>query len=379
VTGGQQSLNAKLFLRRLELHSGLGEQQANLRESIPPQSLTELRSSIGDTLHKEVSAMNINNFVVRPFRQQVERFSNREFWNNLSAEDYVEAGKHLAGLPSAQDSEDELAKRFDLLMLNLQLATLRSEPGFERLRKEVMAIASKLEEKQNIPMVQQQILLVQDLQREDFWSGITLQMLEDVRRRIRSLVQFIDSAERKILYTDFEDEIGTGQLVAIEQIEAGIDKAQFRRKVTHFLREHENHLALKKLKYNEPITALDLQELERLLYEATDLGDKRRFEEVYGPQPNFGTFIRSLIGLDREAAKAAFGEFLAGTSFSEPQIRFINLVIDDLTKNGIFDIGRLYGQPFTDLAATGPEELFDPAAADKVVAIIGKINANAAA
>jgi type I restriction enzyme, R subunit len=379
VTGGQQSLNAKLFLRRLELHSELGEKEENRVAETSLGSLAEFRVKLGDILHQEVALMNVNNFVVRPYRQQVERFSNREVWNDLSAADYVEAGKNLAGLPSAQDPEDELAKRFDLLMLNLQLTVLRTEPAFERLRKEVMAIASQLEEKQAIPMVQQQILLIQELQGDDFWTGITLQMLENVRRRIRSLVQFIDKAERKTLYTSFEDEIGVGEQVQLEQVELGIDKAQFRKKVMHFLRDHENHIALKKLKYNEPITALDLEEIERLLYETSELGDRLKFEEVYGPQPMLGSFVRKLIGLDREAAKAAFGEFLSETAFTDRQIRFINLIIDDLTRNGVFELGRLYAQPFTNLAATGPEELFDPSAAEKVISIIDKINANAAA
>jgi type I restriction enzyme R subunit len=133
------------------------------------------------------------------------------------------------------------------------------------------------------------------------------------------------------------------------------------------------------LRYNEPITALDLQEIERLLYETSELGDKGKFEEVFGPQPMLGAFIRKLIGLDREAAKAAFGEFLTGTAFGERQIRFINLIIDDLTRNGVFELGRLYAQPFTELAATGPEELFESSGAEKVISIIEKINANAAA
>ena len=61
--------------------------------------------------------------------------------------------RHVAGLPSELDPEGEDAKRFDLLMLNLQLAQLRSEPGFERLRDKVKSIAGLLEEKSAIPMV----------------------------------------------------------------------------------------------------------------------------------------------------------------------------------------------------------------------------------
>ena len=43
----------------------------------------------------------------------------------------------VAGLPSEQEPEDEEAKRFDLLILNLQLAVLRVEPAFQRLSDQV--------------------------------------------------------------------------------------------------------------------------------------------------------------------------------------------------------------------------------------------------
>jgi type I restriction enzyme R subunit len=56
----------------------------------------------------------------------------------------------VAGLPSELEVESEEAKRFDLLILRLQLARLRLEPGFERLRDQVKAIAGLLEEKSAI-------------------------------------------------------------------------------------------------------------------------------------------------------------------------------------------------------------------------------------
>ena len=73
--------------------------------------------------------------------------------DNLTPEDAAELAHEVAGLPSELEPEGEEAKRFDLLMLNLQLALLRSEPGFERLRDQVKAIAGLLEEKSAIPMV----------------------------------------------------------------------------------------------------------------------------------------------------------------------------------------------------------------------------------
>ena len=77
--------------------------------------------------------------------------------------------------------ESEEAKRFDLLILRLQLARLRLEPGFERLRDQVKAIAGLLEEKSAIPMVRDQMALIHDVQTDEWWQDVTLPMLESVR------------------------------------------------------------------------------------------------------------------------------------------------------------------------------------------------------
>ncbi len=129
-------------------------------------------------------------------------------------------------MPSELDPEGEEAKRFDLLMLNLQLAMLRSEPGFERLRDQVKEIAGLLEEKSAIPMVREQMALIQDVQTDEWWQDVTVPMLEVVRRRLRDLVKLIEKQKRKPIYTDFEDEMGG---------ETAVDSARLRR--GHGLRE----------------------------------------------------------------------------------------------------------------------------------------------
>ena len=60
-------------------------------------------------------------------------------------------------------------------------------------------------------------------------------------------------------------------------------------------------------------------------------------------------FIRSLVGLDREAAKQAFSQFLSGGATAN-QVEFVNLIVDYLTENGVMDPRRLYESPFTDMS-----------------------------
>ena len=144
----------RLFTTRLELIATLdkqAEEESVAREQ--PGGLTELRTETAKLLRDEVAAMNLENFIVRPQRRLVEKYATPEAWTALTPEAVSELGKRIVGLPSQLETDDEEAKRFDLLMLNLQLAQLRSEPGSARLRDQVKAIAGLLGEKASIPIV----------------------------------------------------------------------------------------------------------------------------------------------------------------------------------------------------------------------------------
>jgi type I restriction enzyme R subunit len=92
-----------------------------------------------------------------------------------------------------------------------------------------------------------------------------------------------------------------------------------------------------------------------------------------------GLFVRSLVGLDREAAKEVFAVFLKGKTLSANQIEFVNLVIDHLTQHGFMVPESLYESPFTDLAPQGPEGLFSTQQVDQIVRALVEVRATAIA
>ena len=116
-----------------------------------------------------------------------------------------------------------------------------------------------------------------------------------------------------------------------------------------------------------------------MLFELDGLGSSEDFERAYGRQEHLGLFIRTLVGLDREAAKQAFGDYLSRKTLSANQIRFINQIIDYLTQNGVMDPGLLYEPPFTDYTASGLDGLFEDHDANRIVSILSDIRAAAVA
>lgn len=382
-----RSLGARLFIGRLDLIGELdrapveadsGEVRERALRYGPPRSLHELRHDTAELLRSEVAAMNVDNFVVRPKRRLVEQYSRPEAWRELKPDAAATLASEVAGLPSELPAEDEEAKRFDLLMLNLQLAVLRADPAYERLREQVRGIAGLLSEKRSIPMVQAELPLIFDLLSDEWWVDVTPPMLESVRRRLRSLVKLIDKRQREPLYTDFEDQMGAELVIELPGFAAPDSFARFRAKARQFLVANTDHVSIRKLHMNLPLTAADLADLERMLVEA-GVGTDDDVQRAKVQSQGLGLFVRSLIGLDREAAKQALAGFMAGKTLRANQVEFLSLIIDQLTEQGVMDASRLYESPYTDLNPLGADGLFSSAEVDELITVLIDVRRRAAA
>jgi type I restriction enzyme R subunit len=377
-------LSTRLFRARLAMvatldqHAAttavLGETRVKLGD---PLDDAQLREELAGFLHQQVAAMNLDNFVVRPKRKSVERFSKLESWHKLDADAHTELSQQVAGLPTALLDNDEDAKRFDLLVLRTQLSILQASADFASLRERIQNIASALEEQEAIPAIQAQMVLIQAIAGDEWWQDVTVVMLEVVRKKLRALVKLIEKGKKNVVYTDFEDELGDGTTIVLPGISVGMNLAKFKDKARQFLREHESHLSLQRLRRNQPLTATDLQELEKMLVQAGGSTEviKQAAEQSHG----LGIFIRSLVGLDRETATQAFSQFVTDTTATASQIEFVNLIVQYLTENGVMEPARLYESPFTDINDRGPEAVFPAARVTEMVRVLEEIRQRAVA
>lgn len=362
-SAGSRPIGERLFVTRVELIGDLQEKGLDH---------AELLKSLKTRLYDEVLGMNLENFMVRDKRRSVERFKTPENWELLDLEARMALSEEVAGLPSAFEDADLPAKQFDLLILNAQLLLLREDGAFSRLQDRIIKFASALEGLSNVPTVARQMELILELQGDDFWIDVTVEILDDVRKRLRGLVGLIQPTERKIVITDFEDELGRGETIDLPEVGSGVDKARFKMKVRRFVETHINHIALQKIRRAEPITQLDVDELQRMLVDQ-GVSDTEALEALHTEEP-LGVFLRRLIGLDRIAAKRAFSAFTSAHQLNPDQSEFIDMIIDHLTDSGIVDPRAFYESPFSDIDDLGISGIFENDHAAEIIRIVKRVN-----
>lgn len=350
---GSAPLGTRLFQARVRL---LGHLQASPK--LDPDHA--VRQAVKEVLHREVAGMKPENFLVRLHLEAVERFQSVAAWEHLDEGARETLNREVAGLPSDLPTDDIESRLFDLTALRLQLALAESDGAtFEAHRKRVVEIASLLEEKTAIPAVAEQLAYLMAIQETEFWEGVGLVELEKLRLRLRGLVPFIDRKKRKVVYTDFEDEILQIRPETVFEVPK-MTGAQFQKKVEAYLKSHLDDLVIHKLRTNVSLTSLDLQQLESTL---AAIGEEDGRELLSGllvrsQAPSLVHFVRGLVGFDRAAAQAAFSRFLEDRSLTPAQIRFIELIIDQLTARGVIEPAALYESPFSNLHSGGPEGVF---------------------
>lgn len=368
-TRAVKSMTQKIFELKLELGIAIREADNTTEED------QELGEDLLKNLHNQVKHLDQSRFMVKSKLRYVVEYSNQSRWENLSKGDVLDIKNNLSKLVVPEEEDDELARRFDVLMLSINLARFSGKDDYKRV-SQVVNICTRLEKKKNIPAVSSQLSLIEEIQKPHFWERTSPKLLEEVRKNLRDLIKFLDRENQEIVYTHFQDEINEDGVQEKELVAMSTELESYKNRVESYIRNNKHHVTIQKLRKNIPITEAELGELERLLFETENLGSKDEYLKEYGNQP-LGIFIRSIIGLDIQSAKEAFAEFLQAGNLKADQMTFINNIIQFLERNGTIDPAMLFEPPFTDVNDQGLLGVFDDAEAHKVISILERIKGNA--
>lgn len=363
-----KSLSNRIFELKINLAEALrGSAFVN------DEDLQKYRHQLLDDCHGLVAALydgRAEQFRVRMHLGLIEKYSKRNEWNNIGSNDSIDLSEKVGTIIQIDDP-DHKAKQFDHLIYQMQLAYLQGQPTFERGKNNVQKRGEQLLTMSNIPAVRAKMTTLRAIQEEAFWSEITLPKLSKLQADLRELMKLL-LPDSKITYeTNIEDIMEIGD---IKKVHLPSAPADYLTKVKSFIRANKNHLVIRKIHNNQPITTAELEQLEKLVFDGKERGSKEQFQEVTGEDKPMVQFIRSIIGLNRSAALEAFADFLQKGNLTATQQKFIEFIINFFEQNGTLAPELLYESPFTSLHYEGLDGVFDDEGSDKIVEIVREMS-----
>lgn len=342
------------------------------------ESITEedaLAENYTDQLYEVINNLDQQRFEVRKHWALVTEFQSRKRWDNLSIGDVHDLSTNLSGLAPYNKGDDERAKRFDLLILNFQMALLSGNgKSEENYVMQIYQIANNLLKKRTVPKVREKLDLLKQVQEEEFWSHVNAHVVENIRIELRDLLKFLEKEQIKPVYTDLADELQHHKISEFDIMPNYSRLKSYKDRVEAFIRKNKSHLVIDKLHKNIPITPKELDLLESFLFNE-ELGSKEEYEKEYGDQP-LGKFIRSVVGLDIEIVNRLFANFIEDKNLKPAQITFIQTLINYLNNNGTLDKKLLTQPPFNEASDDGIIGLFEDNKVREIVSIIDGVNEN---
>jgi type I restriction enzyme, R subunit len=349
------SLTQKLFQMKLDLLYELQKQEHQSKEF--NKSYYE---SIRNDLYQIVRNFNPNRILVRDNLPLVDKYSTENKWQYLSLFDLQEVKNNLTLLvDSGKDIES--AKAFDLKVFYIMLSLVSETVIAKKATQQIVRISQALLQKLSIPQVAEKKDILLEVTQQVYWDKVNIEVLENLRNELRNLIQYLADDNNEIYNTDFKDEL-IDQGTKIVNI---TDFKTYQEKVVDYLLSKNINDTIIKIKMLEKITAQDLKELERILWE--ELGTKEDYFN-FTKEENLAAFIRSIVGIEQEAINQKFSTYLKNNLLSSRQQEFVKAIIDYVRLNG--DIKKenlLNSPPFSGIDIT---ELFE----NKVEVILNVIN-----
>ena len=333
------SLTERLFGLRADIAFHLQHQKWQEDEFAKP-----MHDELKEMLRGQVAVLSDSHISVRTKWEQVCRFREERAWVCLTEEDALMLKKDIAPL-LAKNTQDENAKKFDVLVLAIELSLLDEERSASRAVHNVQQVAEKLQEKASIPQIQARMATIKEVLSSVAWENVSLPWLETVRRELRELTKFLVGDAGQWFVVNIEDELSFGG-----EAKGIVPRVSYKQRIMDFLTENRNLPVLSKIYAMEQLTVADIRELERILWE--ELGNREDYDRYIADMhgiANVAIFIRSIIGVDRREAVERFSTFISGAQLNAEQEEFLSTIISYVCENGDITKDMLVNEePFCD-------------------------------
>jgi type I restriction enzyme, R subunit len=352
----------------------LFEARLNLARTALDQSQPAAFDLVIPLIKEDLDRLSEETISVREKWREKRNVSKQEVLRRFDPATELTLRKQMAPLMQWADIRGQTAAyRFDLLMTDLQIELLKRSGRFDDYKTQLLDQISRLA--MHLNPVRDKADSIKLIKSADFWTSVTIESLETIRRDLRGIMQYVvktiyEPPQPKFI--DLQD--GQEEFNRLPTKLKFADMPGYRKQIqAALLKVFDQNPMLQKIKAGEPVSEADLKALTSLvLTQNPDVDQeilKEFFEETAGP---LDYAIRSIIGLDADAVNARFADFI----FSHPaltanQMSFLNLLKNYISRYGAIEIEDLYEPPFTTLHSDGLDGVFvDEKMANELISII---------
>ena len=361
-----QSLTERIFGVRADIAYNLQAPQYQ-QDAFAKDFHDQLKS----TLRNQIVALPDSHISVRSHWKAVTHFRAPESWLHIKATDVLEMKNEVAPLvsnsfpsPSSNESnvvaepqevygnptDDEKAKKFDLLALYIQLSMVDDTFKADKYVAKITYIVDALRKQASIPDIISKIDYLNEVMTPNFWENKTLSSIENMRREIRDLLKYLVGNASKTFDVDVDDKITDGGIAT-----GFVTSVTYRQRVLDFLAENRDLPVLNKIKNIEQLTASDIEGLERIMWQ--ELGSKEDYLQFLSRENltdsctnSVAAFIRTIIKVDHSKAVQLFTDYISENSLTAEQEEYLKNILDYVCENGDMETATLINEsPFDEV------------------------------
>ena len=334
----QISLSERIYGYKLDLIVELQNLKYQSNETFK-----KYREDLMQEFIEEINKLNKESFLVKAKVNYIEQFSKKDNWVYISTIDLADIKENLIPLFISSD-ENESAKRFDNLLYQLQVKRIRTEKT-GRCENAIIETVSELEKLGTVPQVKEKQELILKVAETDYLKDADFWKVEEIRKELRNLIQFIDPYNRPPVYIDIEDTLNDIDEEYV-YVSTGNNFTNYRKKLEKYLTGNLENSIIWKIRHNIRLTELEKENLEKILFE--ELGSNKEYAETFG-DTNVIKAVRNIVGLDKSVASDIFYKYINENRLNMKQIQFVKLLVDYVVKNGTIEMEKLTEQPFNNV------------------------------
>lgn len=354
IVSSTEALPTKIFLTRLATYDFL--KRAGDEENA---------KTVLDKLTKSVNELPFDSISVKDHIREIEIVTKGKLFETVSIQDEVEfLRKKIAPLLKYTSEVNLQRESFRLKTEQLGLAILTGDrEEIDRNSQDIGDYLIRLP--RSIKAVKDKEQLIDTILTKRFWQSIRYDQAMMIQDELTDIMDNLRPEPIVRINLDLDDFIQQRRTILYgfpakeEYIEVYREKIE--RKIRQLALDNK---VITKLKINEPLTVIDIQDLEQKLNSPDLFITEDNLQKVYDRKASLVDFIKHIIGLSKlpsaeERISEAFKTFVVEKNYlNSNQVNFLRILETVFTQKKHIEMQDLYELPFTNLGTDVPVPLF---------------------